>query len=410
MKKGLQTTCGSKMLWNYQAPYDATVVKVLENTGAVCIGKTNMDEFAMGSSNTYSAFYPTRNPWNLSHISGGSSGGSAAAVSAGFIPFALGSDTGGSIRLPASFCGIVGYKPTYGLISRFGLVAFSSSLDQIGTLCRSVRDTAMISELIIGKDKRDPKTVERPMKLLASVEESIAKKRIGIINETIPENIDPNVRKAFLDAVNVFRSLGCIVEEVSFPEMRYVIPTYYIIAPAEASSNLAKFDGIRYGFHVVEESTENTYISTRQIGFGEEVKRRLLLGTFTLSTTYYDSYYEKALKVRRIITENIRTLFSRYDALISPTAPCEPYLINETVTPLSFYMMDVNTVLANLAGLPAISVPMSFHNAKPVGLHIQCKAFDDALALNIARAYEKSAGFFEDEHYPFPNLETQDGV
>ncbi len=407
MVKGYQTTCGSRLLWNYKAVYDATVIKRLKANGAVFFGKTNLDEFAMGSSTKYSAFFTTKNPWDLSRIPGGSSGGSAAAVAAGFVPFALGSDTGGSNRLPASHCGIVGYKPSYGLVSRYGLVAFGSSLDQIGPLCRSVRDAAYIGNILIGRDKKDATTVDYPTDLMARIENPIAGLRCAVIKQSVSEEIDPHIRFAFWEAVKVLRNNRCIVEEIDFPEERYAIAVYYILSPGEASSNLARFDGVRYGMRIPDASLMEMMTETRNYGFGEEVKRRILLGTFVLSDARYDAYYQKALKVRRLIAIKVQKIFKDYDVLLSPTALYPPFPIEENTDPLSFYLTDKNTVLANLVGLPALSMPMGFAKGMPCGLHLQCRPFSDSLLLNIARGYEKSAGLYEDEHYPFAQPEAR---
>ncbi len=407
MVGGHQTTCGSRLLWNYRAVYDATVVKRLKENGAAFFGKTNMDEFAMGSSTKYSAFFTTKNPWDLSRIPGGSSGGSAAAVAAGFTPFALGSETGGSNRVPASHCGIVGYKPSYGLVSRYGLVAFGSSLDQIGPLCRSVRDAARIGNILIGKDEKDATTVDYQTNLMARVEDPIAGMRFAVIKQSVSGEIDPHIRLAFWEAVKVLRNNRCLVEEIEFPEEKYAIAVYYILSPAEASSNLARFDGVRYGLRIPEDALTDMMAQSRKYGFGEEVKRRILLGTFALGDSQYDAYYQKALKVRRMIAMKVMKILESYDALLSPTSLFPPFLIEENTDPLSYYLTDKNTVLANLAGLPAISIPMGFAKGMPCGLHIQCRPFADHLLLNIARAYEKSAGLFEDEHYPFAYPEAR---
>ena len=407
MVEGFQTTCGSYALWNYKAGYDATAIARLKASGAVFFGKTNMDEFAMGSSTKYSAFFTTKNPWDYYRIPGGSSGGSAAAVAAGCVPFALGSDTGGSNRLPAAHCGIVGYKPSYGLVSRYGLVSLASSLDQIGPLCRSVRDAACICNILIGKDEKDATTVDRPMDLLKGIENSIAGKRCAVVRQSVPETIDPHVRRAFWEAVEIFKQNRCVVEEIDFPEERYAIATYHILVPSEASSNLARFDGVRYGFRIPEESLTDMMAESRQYGFGEEVKRRMLLGAFYLGEAQYDSHYQKAMKVRRLISQRVHQIFQDYDVLLSPTSLFSPFRITENTDPLAFYLSDKNTVLANLVGLPALSIPMGFANGMPCGLHLQCKPFADEMLFNIARAYEKSAGFFEDDHYPFPFQEER---
>lgn len=389
-----KTTCASKILENYTSPYTATAVKNLLDIGGVVIAKTNMDEFAMGASTEYSTFFTTRNPWDLQRVPGGSSGGSAAAVASGMVPFALGSDTGGSIRQPASFCGIVGYKPTYGLVSRYGLVAFSSSLDQIGPLTKNVRDAALIGNILIGKDPNDATTVERHMNLLNGIENSIDGFKIAIPKEFI-EGLPADAKIVLGNAIDNFKKMGVKVDEVSIPSLKYAVSVYYIIAPAEASSNLSRYDGIRYGLSSKEETVDELYMKTKDHGFGEEVKRRIMIGTFTLSATYYDAYFDKAQKMRTKIVDEINKILTAYDAIIGPTTPGVAFKIGQLSSPLEYYLQDIYTIPANLAGLPAISIPMGKINNLPVGLQMMTKRFEDEKLLQIARNYEMVRGQFQ---------------
>ncbi len=391
--EGVRMTCASKILENYTSPYTATAVKKLLEAGAVAIAKSNLDEFAMGSSTEYSAFFPTRNPWDLSRVPGGSSGGSAAAVACGMVPFALGSDTGGSIRQPASFCGIVGYKPTYGLISRYGLTAFASSMDQIGPLTRNVRDAALITQIMSGRDPLDATTVESNLDLLKEIENGIEGFTVAVPKEFVSE-LNEKVKGVFERSLEVLKNLGVKVEEVSIPSLKYAVAVYYIIAPAEASSNLSRYDGIRYGLRIEKDTIDGIYNETRDSGFGSEVKRRIMLGTFTLSATYYDAYFDKAQRVRRMIKKEMEEVLNSHDAIIGPTTPTVAFKFGELTNPIDYYLQDVYTIPANLAGLPALSVPMGLVDSLPIGLQIMGKRLDDAKVLRIGRSYEKARGEF----------------
>lgn len=392
--RGLKTTCGSLILESYDPIYDATVVGKLKNGQAVIMGKCNMDEFAMGSSNENSAFMPTRNPWNLDYVPGGSSGGSAAAVAAGEVYFSLGSDTGGSIRQPASYCGVVGLKPTYGLVSRFGLVAFASSLDQVGPITKNVEDAAYVLQAIAGHDPLDSTSakVEIP-DYISCLSGEIKGLKLGLPKEYMGEGIDQEVRDCIRKAIQVLENLGAVVEEVSLPHTEYAVAAYYILASSEASSNLARFDGVRYGVRAEEfENLVDLYKETRSRGFGPEVKRRIMLGTYALSAGYYDAYYLKAQKVRTLIRQDFEHVFSQYDAIICPTAPTTAFKLGEKRdNPLTMYLNDILTIPVNLAGLPAISVPAGFSShGLPIGLQMIGKAFDEAGLLNLAYAFEQA--------------------
>ncbi len=391
--EGQRTTCASKILQNFIPPYDATVVRKLKEADAILIGKTNMDEFAMGSSTENSAFQVTRNPWDLERAPGGSSGGSAAAVAACFAPLAIGSDTGGSIRQPAALCGVVGLKPTYGRVSRYGLVAFASSLDQIGPFAFDVRDTALLLGVIAGHDPYDSTSVDRPVPdYLASVDEPIEGLRVGVVREWLAEGVDPEVASAVRDAVEVFQRLGADVCDISLPHSKYGIPAYYIVAPAEASSNLARYDGVHYGYRADGyDDMIDMYCRTRSEGFGAEVKRRIMLGTYALSAGYYDAYYLKALKVRRVIREDFDRAFERVDIILGPTSPTPAFRLGERLAdPLSMYLSDVYTVTANLAGIAGISVPCGFtRDGLPIGLQLLAPPFEEERLLRAARMYER---------------------
>ncbi|HHY95524.1 MAG TPA: Asp-tRNA(Asn)/Glu-tRNA(Gln) amidotransferase subunit GatA [Firmicutes bacterium] len=389
---GVRTTCASRILENFVPPYDATVVERLAAAGAILLGKTNMDEFAMGSSGENSAFFPTRNPWDTGRVPGGSSSGSAAAVAAGLAPFALGSDTGGSVRQPASFCGVVGLKPTYGRVSRYGLVAFASSLDQIGCLTTTVEDAARVLSVIAGPDPRDATSAQVPVPdYLASLRQEVRGMRIGIPREYLGEGIDPGVREVIRQAVTTFADMGCVVEECSLPHTEHALAVYYLVAPAEASSNLARYDGVRYGFRAVAGDITGMYSRTRWQGFGAEVRRRIMLGTYALSAGYYDAYYLKAQKVRTLVKQDFQQAFASYDLLLSPTSPTVAFLLGErTEDPLSMYMADVCTIPVNLAGIPAISVPCGLSEGLPVGLQLMGKPFAEDVLLRAAFAYEQA--------------------
>ncbi|MEF3245013.1 MAG: Asp-tRNA(Asn)/Glu-tRNA(Gln) amidotransferase subunit GatA [Caldisericaceae bacterium] len=391
--KDHEATCGSTILKGFISPYDATVIRKLKEAGAIIIGKTNLDEFAMGSSTENSAFFTTKNPVNTDYVPGGSSGGSAASVKAKETLFALGSDTGGSVRQPASYCGVVGLKPTYGRVSRYGLVAFASSLDVIGPIGRTVQDVAMVLSSIAGFDEQDETTVDKEVLDYANfLDSKIQGKRIGIIKEVMEANIQEEVKDALNAAIKSLNSLGFDIIEVSIPHLNYALSVYYLIAPSEASANLARYDGIRYGF--LEDQGENLrefYENIRTVGFGREVKRRILLGTFALSEGYFDEYYLKASKVRRIIYEEFKDVFDTVDAILTPTAPTTAFKFGEKVSPLEMYMSDIFTIPANLAYLPAISVPFKEDKkGLPIGIQLISKWFDEKNLLNIAYALERS--------------------
>lgn len=395
--KDVRTTCGSRMLESFVPPYDATVMERLRTAGAVVLGKLNMDEFAMGSSTENSAFFPTRNPWNLERVPGGSSGGSAAAVAAGMAVYTLGSDTGGSIRQPAALCGVVGIKPTYGRVSRYGLVAFASSLDQIGPLTRTVEDAALVLNAICGHDPRDSTSapVETP-DFTAALAQGVRGLRVGVPEEYLPPNLDRGVRERIEEALRVLEREGVdIVTDVSLPSTGAALAVYYIIAPSEASANLARYDGVKYGFSYLDGvSMWDNMERTRQYGFGDEVKRRIMLGTYALSAGYYDAYYLKALKVRTLIRREFGAAFQRVDALVGPASPSVAFRLGEkTGDPYEMYLSDVFTIPVNIAGLPGISVPCGFHDGLPVGLQIIGKPFDELTVLRIAHAYEQATGW-----------------
>lgn len=394
--KGVRTTCSSKILENFVPPYDATVSQKLSESHTILVGKTNMDEFAMGSSTENSAFSITRNPWNLECVPGGSSGGAAASVAADEAVFALGSDTGGSIRQPAAFCGVVGFKPTYGLVSRYGLIAYASSLDQIGPITKDVTDCALVLSAIAGHDPKDSTSVNKPVPDYRNfLTGEIKGMKIGIPREYFGEGLDGGVREKVLAAIGDLEKLGAEVEEVSMPHTEYALPAYYLIASAEASSNLARYDGVRYGYRSKDASDIVTmFKKSRSEGFGSEVKRRIMLGTYALSTGYYDAYYLKALKVRTLVKGDFDRAFEKYDLLAAPTSPSVAFRTGEKRDdPLAMYMMDVCTIPINLAGIPAISLPCGFSEGLPVGLQLMGKAFGEGPLLKAAYAYEQSAGF-----------------
>ena len=394
--EGLETTCASKILQGFNPIYDATVVKKLREAGMITIGKLNMDEFAMGSSNENSAYKTTKNPWSLDRVPGGSSGASAAAVAAGEVPFSLGSDTGGSIRQPASYCGVVGMKPTYGRVSRYGLVAFASSLDQIGPITRTVEDNALLLQAISGVDAHDSTSadVEVP-NFAAALTGDIKGLRIAVPKEYLGEGVSEVVRQSVMDALKVLEAQGATWEEVSLPHSKYALATYYILSSSEASSNLSRFDGIRYGFRA--ENVENLldlYKETRAQGFGDEVKRRIMLGTYSLSAGTYDAYYKKAQQVRTLIKQDFDKVLADYDVIVGPTAPTPAFKIGENVEdPLTMYANDILTIPINLAGVPAISIPCGFEDGLPLGLQIIGNYFDESTIYRVAHAYEQSTDF-----------------
>lgn len=391
--RGVATTCASRILENFVPPYDAHVVSRLNDADAIIIGKVNLDEFAMGSSTENSALKQTRNPWNVEHTPGGSSGGSAATVAARMTPLSIGSDTGGSVRQPASFCGVVGMKPTYGRVSRYGLVAFASSLDQIGPLANTVSDAAMLLETLAGHDSRDSTSVDLEVpQYSATVDQPLEGLRVGVVHEYFSEGIDPDVESAIREAIEVYRSLGAEVVDVSLPHTKYAVATYYLIACSEASSNLARYDGVHYGHRAAEfENMVDMYAASRAEGFGDEVKRRIMLGVFALSEGYSDQYYVKALKVRRLIRSDFDAAFKDVDVIVGPTNPTPAFRIGEMVDdPLKMYLSDICTISANLAGIPGISIPAGFSsNGLPIGLQLQAGPFEEEKLLQAARMFER---------------------
>ncbi|KXG09884.1 Asp-tRNA(Asn)/Glu-tRNA(Gln) amidotransferase subunit GatA [Anoxybacillus rupiensis] len=394
--KGLRTTCASKILYNFDPIYDATVVQRLQEADAVTVGKLNMDEFAMGSSTENSGFQLTRNPWNIECVPGGSSGGSAAAVAAGEVPFALGSDTGGSIRQPAAFCGVVGLKPTYGRVSRFGLVAFASSLDQIGPITRTVEDNAYLLQVISGLDPMDSTSANVDVPdYVSALTGDIRGLKIAVPKEYLGEGVSEEVRQSVLHALKVLEGLGATWEEVSLPHSKYALATYYLLASSEASANLARFDGVRYGYRTDNaKNLIDMYKQTRSEGFGNEVKRRIMLGTFALSSGYYDAYYKKAQKVRTLIKQDFENVFEKYDVIIGPTTPTPAFKIGEkTSDPLTMYANDILTIPVNLAGVPGISIPCGLVNGLPVGLQIIGKHFDESTIYRVAHAFEQATDY-----------------
>ena len=396
--RGVETTCSSKILEGWKPPYNATVIEKLKEAGAVVMGKTNLDEFAMGSSTENSAFGPTRNPHNLELVPGGSSGGSAAAVAAGFSPLALGSDTGGSIRQPAALCGVVGVKPTYGRVSRYGLVAFASSLDQVGPFANTVSDAALTLEVISGHDPRDSTSIpEKPLNISEVLNQGVDGMRIGVIEELSGkglEGISPDVSSRVEEAIKVFSNAGAIVESASVPASIYGLSAYYVIAPAEASSNLARYDGIRFGPRTEAATTAETMTATRTKGFGDEVKRRIMLGTYALSAGYYDAYYGKSQRVRTLIMNDFAKAYEKFDILISPTAPTTAFpLGDKTADPMQMYLQDVCTIPSNLAGHPAMSVPFGVgEDGMPVGIQILAPAMAEREMFQAAKVLESESG------------------
>ncbi|MHC4401338.1 MAG: Asp-tRNA(Asn)/Glu-tRNA(Gln) amidotransferase subunit GatA [Planctomycetota bacterium] len=429
--EGQATTCGSRMLEGFRPPYDATVVAALKAADAVLVGKTNMDEFAMGGSNENSAFYPTHNPWDFDRVPGGSSGGSAASVAASMVPLSVGTDTGGSIRQPAAFCGVTGLKPTYGRVSRFGLVAFASSLDQVGPLARTAEDAALLLEVLAGHDPKDSTSVDSPVPAYSeTVRQPLAGLRLGLVAEHFGEGLDPEVEAAVREAVRVYESLGAEVHQLAMPHGKYAVATYYIIAPSEASGNLARYDGVHYGYrtdekHLLaglaaerkkhEEAGDRAALDdldsplvrmfrrTRAEGFGAEVQRRIMLGTYALSAGYYDAYYLKALKVRRLIRQDFDRAFERVDLIAGPVAPVPAFRIGEKVDdPLSMYLLDLYTASTNLAGIAGISIPCGLSSeGLPIGLHLQAPPFEEERLLRGAHMFQQTT----DWHTRKPPLE-----
>lgn len=395
--RGMQTSCGSRILGPYQPPYNATAVDRLLQAGAIVIGKTNCDEFAMGSSNENSAFGPVKNPWDTSRVPGGSSGGSAAAVAAGIVPAALGSDTGGSVRQPASLCGVIGLKPTYGRVSRYGLVAFGSSLDQIGVFARNASDAAVVLQTIAGRDSHDATTADVPVPDYAAEMASAMKgTRIGVSQALLGEGLDDEVRAAIEKAIDAYKGLGAEIVDIDLPHAKYAIAVYYIIATAEASSNLARYDGVRYGFRAEEApALRDMYRRTRDEGFGAEVKRRVMLGTYVLSAGYYDAYYLKAQKVRMLLRQDFAKAFEKCDVILTPTSPTPAFKFGEKVDdPLAMYLNDIYTVTANLAGVPGVSVPCGLSSeGLPLGMQLLGPNWSEATLLRLTHAYQEAHPF-----------------
>ncbi|MGB9755550.1 MAG: Asp-tRNA(Asn)/Glu-tRNA(Gln) amidotransferase subunit GatA [Desulfurella sp.] len=396
MIKGHKTTCGSKMLSNFESIYNATVIEKLEKASASFIGKTNMDEFAMGSSCETSCFGPTKNPWNKSRVSGGSSGGSAAAVASGLAIAALGSDTGGSIRQPASFCGVVGLKPTYGRVSRYGLVAFASSLDQIGPITRDVKDASLLMNIISGFDPKDSTSVNIEVpNYLESLTEDLKGIKIGVYEAAL-DSVSKEIALSIENAIQTYKKLGAEIKKIDLPHIKYSISDYYILACAEASSNLARFDGVKYGYRSNDESIEEMYVNTRSEGFGAEVKRRIMLGTYVLSSGYYDAYYVRSLRLRHLIKMDFDKAFEQVDAIILPTTPTDAFKIGAVTKPLEMYLSDTFTIPANLAGLPAISIPCgTSSNNLPLGLQILSNTFKEDILLKVAYAFEQQHDYYK---------------
>jgi aspartyl-tRNA(Asn)/glutamyl-tRNA(Gln) amidotransferase subunit A len=395
--RGVRTTCGSRMLEAFVPPYDATLVTRLKAAGAVILGKTNMDEFAMGSSTEHSAFHVTRNPWDLARVPGGSSGGSAAAVAGGLAAGSFGTDTGGSVRQPAAFCGVVGFKPTYGRISRYGLIAFASSLDHVAPFALDIEDTALLLGATAGHDPLDATSVEAPVPdYVGALRGGVSRLRIGVPDEYFGAGLDPEIERAVRAAVEVLRGLGASVEPVSLPSTQHGVATYYIVAPAEASSNLARYDGVKYGLRVPGKDLIDMMSRTRAAGFGAEVKRRIMLGTYALSTGYHDAYYGQAQKVRTLVRRDFERAFERVDVLAAPTTPSVAFAHGAKADPLAMYMNDVYTIPASMTGLPAISIPCGFTAiGLPIGLQLIGRALEEPTILRVAHAYEQATPWHE---------------
>lgn len=390
--QGVKTTCASKILSNFISPYDATLVTKLKEAGTVLLGKTNMDEFAMGSSNENSFYGPVLNPWDLAAVSGGSSGGSAASVAASFTPGATGTDTGGSIRQPAALCGVTGIKPTYGRVSRYGMVAFASSLDQAGPIAKTAEDCALLLQAMAGLDVKDSTSVDKPVpNYHALLNNSLEGLRIGLPKEFFGEGLDPSVEASVQQALKILEKSGAIIKEISLPNTHLAIPTYYVIAPAECSSNLSRFDGVRFGYRCENpKNLEDLYKRSRSEGFGAEVKRRLLIGTYVLSAGYYDAYYLKAQKVRKLITNDFQDAFKDIDIILGPTTPAPAFNLGDKVKdPVSMYLCDIYTISVNLAGLPALSMPGGFVNNRPMGIQLIANYFEEGKLLNVAHQFQQ---------------------
>ncbi|NQV70756.1 MAG: Asp-tRNA(Asn)/Glu-tRNA(Gln) amidotransferase subunit GatA [Pseudohongiella sp.] len=389
--EGITTTCGSRMLGNFVSPYNATVVERFSDAGVVMLGKTNMDEFAMGSSNETSFFGAVKNPWNTACVPGGSSGGSAAAVAADLCAMATGTDTGGSIRQPAAFCGITGFKPSYGRVSRWGMIAFASSLDQAGPICKSAEDAALMLNVMAGLDSKDSTSIDKPVEdYTATLNDSLQGLRIGVPKQHFAEGLSSEVEQAIRDALAEYEKMGAIIKEVDLPNSHLSVPAYYVIAPAEASANLSRYDGVRYGYRCENPvDLEDMYKRTRSEGFGEEVKRRIMIGTYALSAGFYDAYYRKAQKIRRLIKVDFSNAFKEVDVIIGPTSPHTAFKLGSKSDPVSMYLEDIYTIAVNLAGLPAISIPAGSANGLPIGMHIVAGDFEEAKVLNVAHQFQK---------------------
>ena len=387
---GVTTTCGSRMLHNFVAPYDATVVEKFNDAGTVMLGKTNMDEFAMGSSNETSFFGPVKNPWDTKRVPGGSSGGSAVAVAADLCAMATGTDTGGSIRQPAAFCGITGFKPSYGRVSRWGMIAFASSLDQAGPLCKTAEDAALMTNVMAGLDKKDSTSIDKPVEdYTASLSDSLDGLKIGVPKQHFAEGLTPGVEQTIREALKEYENLGATITEIDLPNNHLSVSAYYVVAPAEASANLSRYDGVRYGYRCKDPADlEDMYKRTRSEGFGEEVKRRIMVGTYALSAGFYDAYYRKAQKIRRLIKNDFIDAFDEVDVIIGPTSPHTAFKIGAKTDPVTMYLEDIYTIAVNLAGLPGISIPAGMADGLPVGMHIVGSDFAEAKVLNVAHQFQ----------------------
>ena len=405
--QGISTTCGSRMLQNFVSPYDATVVERFKAAGAVTLGKTNMDEFAMGSSNENSFFGPVRNPWDTTRVPGGSSGGSAAAVAAGLCAMATGTDTGGSIRQPASFCGITGFKPSYGRVSRWGMIAFASSLDQAGTLCQSAEDAALMMNVMAGLDSKDSTSIDRDVEdYTATLDDSLDGLKIGIPRQHFAQGLNAEVEQAIRDALKEYEKLGASIREIDLPNNHLSVSAYYVVAPAEASANLSRYDGVRYGYRCENPlDLEDMYKRSRSEGFGDEVKRRIMVGTYALSAGYYDAYYRKAQKIRRLIKNDFDAAFEEVDIIVGPTSPHTAFELGAKSDPVAMYLEDIYTIAVNLAGLPAISIPGGMVNGLPIGMHLVGSDFAEARVLNIAHQFQQQT----DWHCHKPAAFRQEG-
>ena len=399
---GVTTTCGSRMLHNFVAPYDATVVEKFNNAGAVMLGKTNMDEFAMGSSNETSFFGPVKNPWGRKRVPGGSSGGSASAVAADLCAMATGTDTGGSIRQPAAFCGITGFKPSYGRVSRWGMIAFASSLDQAGPLCKSAEDAALMTNVMAGLDNKDSTSIDKPVEdYTATLNDSLEGLKIGIPKQHFAEGLTAEVEKGIREALSEYEKLGASIIEVDLPNNHLSVSAYYVVAPAEASANLSRYDGVRYGYRCEDPvDLEDMYKRTRSEGFGDEVKRRILVGTYALSAGYYDAYYKKAQKIRRLIKNDFVEAFKEVDVIVGPTSPHTAFELGAKTDPVTMYLEDIYTIAVNLAGLPGISIPAGLASGLPIGMQIVGKDFGEAKLLNVAHQFQQVT----DWHRQKPNF------